>query len=163
VNQIHRWGTPQQKERYLPRLLTGEHVGALAMSEPGSGSDVMSMRLHARPAGDHYVLNGSKFWITNGPVADTCVVYATVDPSAGTKGVTAFIVERDWKGFSRSPKLDKLGMRGSDTCELVFIDCEVPAGNVLGEVGQGARADERARLRARRARRRPARTDARDA
>ncbi|MDH4106566.1 MAG: isovaleryl-CoA dehydrogenase [Gammaproteobacteria bacterium] len=139
VNQIHRWGTQAQKERYLPKLLTGEHVGALAMSEPGSGSDVMSMRLHARPHGDRYVLNGSKFWITNGPVANTYVVYATVDPSAGTKGVTAFIVERDFKGFSRSPKLDKLGMRGSDTCELVFVDCEVPAENVLGQVGQGAR------------------------
>jgi isovaleryl-CoA dehydrogenase len=139
VNQIHRWGTRAQKERYLPRLLTGEHVGALAMSEPGSGSDVMSMRLHARPHGDRYVLNGSKFWITNGPIAETYVVYATVDPSAGTKGVTAFIVERDCKGFSRSPKLDKLGMRGSDTCELVFVDCEVPAENVLGQVGQGAR------------------------
>jgi isovaleryl-CoA dehydrogenase len=139
VNQIHRWGSQLQKERYLPRLLSGEHVGALAMSEPGSGSDVMSMRLHARPHGDRYVLNGSKFWITNGPVADTLVVYATVDPGAGTKGVTAFLVEKGFPGFSTSPKLDKLGMRGSDTCELVFVDCEVPAENVLGQVGQGAR------------------------
>jgi isovaleryl-CoA dehydrogenase len=139
VNQLHRWGTQEQKARYLPQLLSGEHVGALAMSEPGSGSDVMSLRLHARPQGDHYVLNGSKFWITNGPTADTYVVYATVDPSAGSRGVTAFIVERGFRGFSRSPKLDKLGMRGSDTCELVFTDCEVPAANVLGQIGQGAR------------------------
>jgi isovaleryl-CoA dehydrogenase len=139
VNQLHRWGTPAQKSRYLPPLLSGEHVGALAMSEPGSGSDVMSLRLHARPAGDRYVLNGSKMWITNGPVADTLVVYATVEPGAGTRGVTAFLVEKGFPGFSTSPKLDKLGMRGSDTCELVFRDCEVPAANVLGEVGQGAR------------------------
>ncbi|MBK7903319.1 MAG: acyl-CoA dehydrogenase family protein, partial [Proteobacteria bacterium] len=113
VNQIHRWGTQVQKERYLPKLLTGEHVGALAMSEPGSGSDVMSMRLHARPQGDRYVLNGNKMWITNGPVANTLVVYATVDPGAGHKGVTAFLVEKGFKGFSTAPKLDKLGMRGS--------------------------------------------------
>jgi isovaleryl-CoA dehydrogenase len=139
VNQIHRWGTPAQKEKYLPRLVSGEHVGALAMSETGSGSDVMGMRLHARAHGDRYVLNGSKMWITNGPVADTLVVYATVDPGAGTKGVTAFLVEKGYQGFSTSPKLDKLGMRGSDTCELVFENCEVPAENVLGQVGQGAR------------------------
>jgi isovaleryl-CoA dehydrogenase len=139
VNQIHRWGTPAQKEKYLPRLVSGEHVGALAMSETGSGSDVMGMRLHARAHGDRYVLNGSKMWITNGPVADTLVVYATVDPGAGTKGVTAFLVEKGYRGFSTSPKLDKLGMRGSDTCELVFENCEVPAENVLGHVGQGAR------------------------
>ena len=139
VNQIHRWGTPAQKEKYLPRLVSGEHVGALAMSETGSGSDVMGMRLHARAHGDRYVLNGSKMWITNGPVADTLVVYATVDPSAGTKGVTAFLVEKGYRGFSTAQKLDKLGMRGSDTCELVFENCEVPAENVLGQVGQGAR------------------------
>ena len=139
VNQIHRWGTPAQKEKYLPRLVSGEHVGALAMSETGSGSDVMGMRLHARAHGDRYVLNGSKMWITNGPVADTLVVYATVDPGAGTNGVTAFLVERGYRGFSTAQKLDKLGMRGSDTCELVFENCEVPAENVLGQVGQGAR------------------------
>ena len=139
VNQIHRWGTQAQKARYLPQLLTGEHVGALAMSEPGAGSDVMSMRLHARPQGNRYVLNGSKMWITNGPVADTLVVYATVDPTAGPEGVTAFLVESGFKGFSAARKLDKLGMRGSDTCELVFRDCEVPVENVLAQVGQGAR------------------------
>jgi isovaleryl-CoA dehydrogenase len=139
VNQIHRWGTPAQKEKYLPRLVSGERVGALAMSETGSGSDVMGMRLHARAHGDRYVLNGNKMWITNGPVADTLVVYATVDPGAGTKGVTAFLVEKGYRGFSTSPKLDKLGMRGSDTSELVFENCEVPAENVLGQVGQGAR------------------------
>ena len=139
VNQIHRWGTQAQKEKYLPQLLSGEHVGALAMSEHGSGSDVMSMRLHARPQGDRYVLNGNKMWITNGPIADTLVVYATVDPTAGHKGVTAFLVEKGFKGFSTAQKLDKLGMRGSDTCELVFEDCEVPAENVLAQVGQGAR------------------------
>ena len=139
VNQIHRWGTEAQKQRYLPKLVTGEHLGALAMSEAGAGSDVMSLRLHARPQGDRYVLNGSKMWITNGPVADTLVVYATVDPTAGHKGVTAFLVEKGFKGFSTAPKLDKLGMRGSDTCELVFEDCEVPGENVLAQVGQGAR------------------------
>jgi len=139
VNQIHRWGTPDQKQRYLPRLVSGEHLGSLAMSEPGSGSDVMSMRLHARPHGDRYVLNGSKMWITNGPGADVLVVYATVDPGAGNKGVTAFVVERGFEGFSTGRKLDKLGMRGSDTCELVFQDCEVPAENVLGEVGGGGK------------------------
>ncbi|HEX5648013.1 MAG TPA: isovaleryl-CoA dehydrogenase [Steroidobacteraceae bacterium] len=139
VNQLRRWGTPEQKQRYLPKLVSGEHLGALAMSEPGSGSDVMSMRLHARPVGDRYVLNGSKMWITNGPGADVLVVYATVDPGAGNKGVTAFIVERGFEGFSTAQKLDKLGMRGSDTCELVFEDCEVPAENVLGPVGGGAK------------------------
>jgi isovaleryl-CoA dehydrogenase len=139
VNQLRRWGTPEQKQRYLPKLVSGEHLGALAMSEPGSGSDVMSMRLHARPVGDRYMLNGSKMWITNGPGADVLVVYATVDPGAGNKGVTAFIVERGFEGFSTAQKLDKLGMRGSDTCELVFEDCEVPAENVLGPVGGGAK------------------------
>jgi isovaleryl-CoA dehydrogenase len=139
VNQLRRWGTAEQKQRYLPRLVTGEHLGSLAMSEPGSGSDVMSMRLHARPHGDRYVLNGSKMWITNGPGADVLVVYATVDPAAGNKGVTAFLVERGSAGFSTAQKLDKLGMRGSDTCELVFEDCEVPAENVLGPVGGGAK------------------------
>jgi len=139
VNQLRRWGTPAQKTQYLPKLVTGEHVGALAMSEPGSGSDVMSMRLRARLLGDRYVLNGSKMWITNGPIADVLVVYATVDSGLGTKGVTAFLVEKGFKGFSTSPKLDKLGMRGSDTCELVFEDCEVPAENVLGAVGGGAK------------------------
>jgi isovaleryl-CoA dehydrogenase len=139
VNQIHRWGTPAQKLKYLPRLVSGEHVGALAMSEPGSGSDVMSMRLHAHPQGDSYVLNGSKMWISNGPLADTLVVYATVDPGAGSKGVTAFLVEKGCAGFSTGPKLDKLGMRGSDTSELVFENCAIPAENVLGQVGQGAR------------------------
>jgi len=138
VNQIHRWGTSDQKSRYLPKLVSGEHVGALAMSEPGAGSDVMSLRLHARPHGDRYVLNGNKMWITNGPIADTLVVYATVDPAAGARGVTAFLVEKGMPGFTTAPKLDKLGMRGSDTCELVFTDCEVPAENVLGTAGGGA-------------------------
>jgi isovaleryl-CoA dehydrogenase len=139
VNQIHRWGTPSQQQRYLPKLVSGEHVGALAMSEPSAGSDVMSLRLHARPHGDRYVLNGSKMWITNGPIADTLVVYATVDPAAGSRGVTAFLVEKGMPGFTTAPKLDKLGMRGSDTCELVFKDCEVPAQNVLGSPGGGAK------------------------
>jgi isovaleryl-CoA dehydrogenase len=139
VNQIHRWGTPAQKQRYLPRLVSGEHVGALAMSEPGAGSDVMSLRLQARLHGDRYVLNGNKMWITNGPVADTLVVYATVDPAAGPRGVTAFLVEKGMPGFTTGQKLDKLGMRGSDTCELVFRDCEVPVENVLGSPGGGAR------------------------
>jgi isovaleryl-CoA dehydrogenase len=138
VNQIHRWGTPAQKARYLPRLVSGEHVGALAMSEHGAGSDVMSLRLQARLHGDRYVLNGSKMWITNGPIADTLVVYATVDATAGTRGVTAFLVEKGMPGFTTGQKLDKLGMRGSDTSELVFDDCEVPAENVLGSVGGGA-------------------------
>jgi isovaleryl-CoA dehydrogenase len=139
VNQLRRWGTAAQKERYLPRLTSGEHLGALAMSEPGAGSDVMGMRTHAVRRGDHYVLNGNKMWITNGPTADVLVVYATIDPTAGTKGVTAFIIEKGFKGYSTAQKLDKLGMRGSDTCELVFRDCEVPVENVLADVGQGAR------------------------
>jgi isovaleryl-CoA dehydrogenase len=139
VNQIRRWATEAQKRRYLPPLISGEHVGALAMSEPGSGSDVMGMRTRADLRGDRYVLNGRKMWITNGPEADVVVVYAKVDPTLGTRGVTAFIVEKGFKGFSTAQKLDKLGMRGSDTCELVFDDCEVPAENVLGEVGGGAR------------------------
>jgi isovaleryl-CoA dehydrogenase len=139
VNQLRRWGTAEQKRRYLPKLISGEHLGALAMSEPGSGSDVMSMRLHARAIGDRYVLNGSKMWITNGPGADVLVVYATVDPGSGSKGVTAFLIEKGFTGFTTAQKLDKLGMRGSDTCELVFEDCEVPAANVLGAVGGGAR------------------------
>ena len=139
VNQIHRWGTLEQKQRYLPKLVSGEHLGALAMSEPGSGSDVMSMRLHAERKGDRYVLNGNKMWITNGPTADVLVVYATVDPGLGTKGVTTFLIEKGCKGYSTAQKLDKLGMRGSDTCELVFENCEVPVENVLGGVGQGAK------------------------
>jgi isovaleryl-CoA dehydrogenase len=139
VNQLRRWGTPAQKMRYLPKLVSGEHVGALAMSEPGSGSDVMSMRLRAEHVGDRYVLNGNKMWITNGTTADVLVVYATVDSGLGTKGVTAFLIEKGFKGYSTAQKLDKLGMRGSDTCELVFADCEVPAENVLGAVGGGAK------------------------
>ena len=138
VNQIRRWGTPAQKARYLPKLISGAHVGALAMSEAGSGSDVISMRLRADKKGDRYVLNGTKFWITNGPHADTLVVYAKTDPDAASRGVTAFLIERGFKGFSTSPKLDKMGMRGSDTCELVFEDCEVPEENVMGPVGGGA-------------------------
>ena len=138
VNQIRRWGTPAQKARYLPKLISGAHVGALAMSEAGSGSDVISMRLRADKRGDRYVLNGTKFWITNGPHADTLVVYAKTDPDAASRGVTAFLIERDFKGFSTSPKLNKMGMRGSDTCELVFEDCEVPEENVMGPVGGGA-------------------------
>ena len=137
VNQIRRNGTSEQKRKYLPRLCTGEHVGALAMSEAGSGSDVVSMQLRAEKRGDLYVLNGSKMWITNGPDADILVIYAKTDPEAGPRGITAFIVEKDFPGFSTAEKLDKLGMRGSNTCELVFGDCEVPAGNVLGEVGEG--------------------------
>ena len=137
VNQIRRNGSEAQKRRYLPPLVTGEHVGALAMSEPGSGSDVVSMRLRADRRGDRYVLNGTKMWITNGPDADTLVVYAKTDPDAGARGITAFIVEKDFPGFSTAQKLDKLGMRGSNTCELVFEECAVPAQNVLGEVGRG--------------------------
>ncbi|MXY65676.1 MAG: isovaleryl-CoA dehydrogenase [Gammaproteobacteria bacterium] len=137
VNQIRRNGTSEQKRKYLPRLCTGEHVGALAMSEAGSGSDVVSMQLRAEKRGDLYVLNGSKMWITNGPDADILVIYAKTDPEAGPRGITAFIVEKDFPGFSTAQKLDKLGMRGSNTCELVFSDCEVPAENVLGEVGEG--------------------------
>jgi isovaleryl-CoA dehydrogenase len=137
VNQIRRNGNEAQKRRYLPKLISGEHVGALAMSEPGSGSDVVSMRLRADRRGDRYVLNGTKMWITNGPDADTLVVYAKTDPQAGARGITAFIVEKGYRGFSTAQKLDKLGMRGSNTCELVFEDCELPAENVLGEVGRG--------------------------
>lgn len=137
VNQIVRNGNEAQKEKYLPKLISGHHVGALAMSEAGSGSDVVSMKLKAEKKGNHYVLNGTKFWITNGPDADVLVVYAKTDPNAGPKGITAFIVEKGFKGFSTSPKLDKLGMRGSNTCELVFEDCIVPEENVLGEVGKG--------------------------
>ncbi|KAJ3091724.1 hypothetical protein HK102_013668, partial [Quaeritorhiza haematococci] len=137
INQIVRNGNEAQKDKYLPKLIAGEHIGALAMSEPGSGSDVVSMKLRAEKKGDRYILNGTKFWITNGPDADVLVVYAKTDPNAGPKGITAFLVEKGFKGFSTSPKLDKLGMRGSNTCELVFEDCEVPAENVLGEVGKG--------------------------
>jgi isovaleryl-CoA dehydrogenase len=137
VNQIRRNGSEAQKRRYLPQLISGEHVGALAMSESGSGSDVVSMRLAAKRRGDHYVLNGNKMWITNGPDADTLVVYAKTDAGAGPRGITAFIVEKGMRGFSTAQKLDKLGMRGSNTCELVFVDCEVPAANVLAEEGRG--------------------------
>jgi isovaleryl-CoA dehydrogenase len=139
VNQLRRNGTEAQKRRYLPKLVSGEHVGALAMSEPGSGSDVVSMRTRADRKGDRYVLNGSKMWITNGPDADTLVVYAKTEPAAGSKGITAFIVEKGFKGFTTAQKLDKLGMRASNTCELVFADCEVPEGNVLGQENGGAR------------------------
>src|ERR1022692_589801 len=137
VNQLRRNGTTEQKKKYLPKLVSGEHVGALAMSEPGAGSDVVSMRLRADRRGDLFVLNGNKMWITNGPDADTLVVYAKTDSSAGPRGITAFLIEKTMKGFSTSPKLDKLGMRGSNTCELVFQDCEVPEENVLGSVGRG--------------------------
>ncbi|MCG7360782.1 isovaleryl-CoA dehydrogenase [Roseomonas sp. ACRSG] len=137
VNQIRRNGTEEQRRRYLPGLISGEHVGALAMSEPGAGSDVVSMRLRAERHGDRYRLNGNKMWITNGPDADVLVVYAKTDPQAGPRGITAFLVEKGFAGFSTAQKLDKLGMRGSNTCELVFQDCEVPAENVLGEVGRG--------------------------
>jgi isovaleryl-CoA dehydrogenase len=137
VNQIRRNGSDAQKRKYLPKLISGEHVGALAMSEPGAGSDVVSMKLRAEKKGDRYVLNGTKFWITNGPCADTLVVYAKTDPDAGPRGITAFLIEKGFKGFSTAQKLDKLGMRGSDTGELIFEDCEVPAENVLGEVGKG--------------------------
>jgi isovaleryl-CoA dehydrogenase len=137
VNQIRRNGTEAQKRKYLPRLIGGEHVGALAMSESGAGSDVVSMRTRADNKGDRYVLNGSKMWITNGPDADVLVVYAKTDPAAGKRGITAFLVEKGMKGFATAQKLDKLGMRGSNTCELVFADCEVPAENVLGVPGDG--------------------------
>ena len=137
VNQIRRNGNAQQKKRYLPKLVSGEHVGALAMSEPDAGSDVVSMKLRAVRKGDRYVLNGTKMWITNGPDANTLVVYAKTEVDAGARGITAFIVEKDFKGFFTAQKLDKLGMRGSNTCELVFEDCEVPAENVLGAVGKG--------------------------
>jgi isovaleryl-CoA dehydrogenase len=137
VNQIRRNGSAEQKSRYLPKLISGAHVGALAMSEPEAGSDVVSMRTRADRKGDRYILNGSKMWITNGPAADTLVVYAKTDRDAGARGITAFIIERGFPGFATAQKLDKLGMRGSDTCELVFADCEVPAENVLGAVGNG--------------------------
>jgi isovaleryl-CoA dehydrogenase len=138
VNQLRRWATPEQKRKYLPQLISGEHVGALAMSEPGAGSDVVGMRTRAEKRGDEYVLNGSKMWITNGPIAETLVVYATLDPGLAARGITAFIIERGMPGFSTAQKLDKLGMRGSDTCELVFKDCVVPAANVLHKEGFGA-------------------------
>jgi len=137
VNQIRRNGNAEQKNRYLPKLISGENVGALAMSEPGAGSDVVSMKLKAEKKGDRYILNGNKMWITNGPDADTLVVYAKTDVNAGPKGITAFLIEKEFKGFSTAQKLDKLGMRGSNTCELVFQDCEVPEENVLGGVGKG--------------------------
>ncbi|MEH6559000.1 MAG: isovaleryl-CoA dehydrogenase [Oceanicoccus sp.] len=139
VNQIYKNGNDTQKEKYLPKLCSGEHIGALAMSEPNAGSDVVSMKLRAEKHGEKYILNGNKMWITNGPDAHTYVIYAKTDINAGPKGITAFIVERDFPGFSRSPKLDKLGMRGSNTCELVFQDCEVPEENILGREGEGVR------------------------
>ncbi|WP_430398287.1 isovaleryl-CoA dehydrogenase [Ferrovibrio sp.] len=137
VNQISRNGSPEQKRRYLPKLISGVHLGALAMSEPNAGSDVVSMKLRADKKGDRYILNGSKMWITNGPSADVLVVYAKTDPTAGPRGITAFLIEKGFKGFSIAQKLDKLGMRGSETGELVFQDCEVPEENVLGSVGRG--------------------------
>lgn len=139
VNQIFQNGNNAQREKYLPKLCSGEHIGALAMSEPNAGSDVVSMKLNAELRGDHYVLNGSKMWITNGPDANTYVIYAKTAPEKKAHGITAFIVERDWKGFSRSPKLDKLGMRGSNTCELVFDNVEVPIENILGEENKGVK------------------------
>ena len=139
VNQLKLNGSDAQKKKYLPKLISGERVGALAMSEPGSGSDVVSMKLRADLKGDHYVLNGNKMWITNGPDADTLVVYAKTDVSLGSRGITVFIIEKGMKGFSTAQKLDKLGMRGSNTCELVFQDCEVPVENVMREVGQGVK------------------------
>ena len=139
VNQIKLNGSEEQKAKYLPRLISGEHVGALAMSAPSAGSDVVSMKLRAEKRNDRYVLNGNKYWITNGPDADTLVVYAKTDPEAGSKGITAFLIEKEMKGFSTSPHFDKLGMRGSNTAELSFDDCEVPFENVLGEEGKGVR------------------------
>ena len=139
VNQIFRNGNDAQRTKYLPKLVSGEHIGALAMSEPNAGSDVVSMKLRADKKGDHYVLNGNKMWITNGPDANTYVIYAKTDINAGPRGITAFIVERDWKGFTRHQKLDKLGMRGSNTCELVFQDCEVPEENILGKLNEGVK------------------------
>src|ERR1700688_511993 len=135
VNQLSRNGSPAQKRKYLPKLISGDHVGSLAMSEPNAGSDVVSMTTRAEKKGDRFIINGSKMWITNGPVADTLVVYAKTDAAAGPRGITAFIIEKGMKGFSTAQKLDKLGMRGSDTCELVFENCEVPEANVLSEVG----------------------------
>ncbi len=137
VNQLRRWGTPEQKRRYLSKLVSGEHLGALAMSEPGAGSDVVSMRLRADKKGDRYILNGSKMWITNGPTAETLIIYAKTDMDAGSRGITAFLVEKGFKGFSIAQKLDKLGMRGSETGELVFEDCEVPEENIMGGLGKG--------------------------
>ncbi|KPQ24133.1 MULTISPECIES: isovaleryl-CoA dehydrogenase [unclassified Halomonas] len=139
VNQIKINASAEQKAKYLPKLISGDHVGALAMSEPGAGSDVVSMQLRAKRDGDHYILNGNKMWITNGPDADVLVVYAKTDPDAGSKGITAFIIEKGMPGFSTAQKLDKLGMRGSNTCELVFQDCAVPAENILGDEGKGVR------------------------
>ena len=139
VNQIRLNGTDDQRDRYLPKLVSGEHVGALAMSEPGAGSDVVSMQLRAQKRGSEYVLTGRKMWITNGPDADVLVVYAKTEPAAGSRGITAFLIERDFKGFSTAQKLDKLGMRGSSTCELVFEECAVPAANVLGKENEGVR------------------------
>jgi isovaleryl-CoA dehydrogenase len=139
LNQLRKNGSQAQKEKYLPKLCSGEHIGALAMSEPNAGSDVVSMKLRAEKKGDKYILNGNKMWITNGPDANVYIIYAKTDVNAGSKGITAFIVERDFPGFSRHQKLDKLGMRGSNTCELVFEDCEVPAENILGEEGKGVR------------------------
>lgn len=138
VNQINLWGTDEQKHKYLPSLISGDHIGALAISESGAGSDVMGMRTRAVRTGDHYVINGTKMWITNGPEADTLVVYAVTDPEAGSRGITAFLIEKGMPGFSTAQKLDKLGMRGSDTCELVFDNCEVPAANVLHTEGKGS-------------------------
>ncbi|WP_394694398.1 isovaleryl-CoA dehydrogenase [Hyphobacterium sp.] len=137
VNQVRRWANDEQKAKYLPKLISGEHVGALAMSEPGAGSDVVGMRLKAEKKGDHYVLNGSKMWITNGPSADLIVVYAKTDPGANSRGITAFLIEKGMKGFSIAQKLDKLGMRGSETGELVFEDCEVPEENIMGPLNGG--------------------------
>lgn len=139
VNQIHLNGTEAQKQKYLPKLVSGEHIGALAMSEPGAGSDVVSMKLRADLDGDHYVLNGNKMWITNGPDADTLVVYAKTDLAAHSKGITAFIIEKGFAGFSTAQKLDKLGLRGSNTCELIFDNCRVPVANVLGKVNGGVK------------------------
>src|SRR3954449_11602623 len=139
VNQIRRWATPEQKQRHLPKLISGEHVGSLAMSEAGSGSDVVSMQLKAERKGDRYLLNGTKFWITNAPHADVLVVYAKTDPAAGPKGISAFIIEKGMPGFSVSKKLSKLGMRGSDTAELVFQDCEVPIEALMGREGDGVK------------------------
>ncbi|WIO74723.1 isovaleryl-CoA dehydrogenase [Porticoccaceae bacterium LTM1] len=139
VNQIHKNGSHEQKLKYLPKLCSGEHIGALAMSEPNAGSDVVSLKLRAVKDGDHYILNGNKMWITNGPDAHTYVIYAKTDPEAGSRGITAFIVERDTPGFSQAQKLDKLGMRGSNTCELVFEDARVPAENILGKEGDGVK------------------------
>jgi isovaleryl-CoA dehydrogenase len=139
VNQLRRNGNPEQRRKYLPKLISGQHVGALAMTEPGSGSDVVSMRTRAEKRGDRYILNGSKMWITNGPDADVLLIYAKTDAKAGPRGISTFIVEKTMNGFSTSPKLDKLGMRGSNTCELVFVDCEVPAENRLGAENEGVR------------------------